>query len=722
VADLKFTTGFELPLIVSDSTRAVWVNDWRQARSGASYLQFRNQVSGTFPRVTTANNLLLASALTTVGDAIKVKARWFVRPMVASSGEVPIFSITKSTWYLVGALTAAGAIKTYNTGNGGAGGAGSTSTVVATLGEWNKIEVEAFAELTTSSLVTQNLSVTLTNASGQSETLTQNITYSFTNAGFADFSLFQTSGAGSFSNQTCWIDVDDFTFWATSQADVAGMGALPTQTHHALAFPTGAGSLQQWTNSWERTLHTQYSGVTIVDGQSTSASGQSSTFTLQTGAELGLSAGSTVGAITLYHTGTRASGSAINGIVDALTAAVTGSVGVTANVSRPWLTSFAGWTRSAFDAIEVGFQTSAAVAHTLNGVHAEVLHNGDTTPPHLLGTGGYQHKYVQYTGNGAYLQAVTGVGFRPQFLLFFAHTGGTSTSHPIAAIDGAPPGTSFVGGNGGIQDEAVATIDADGFSVVKGVANGLNESGVVYTVLCVRDDGNAVGGRRFLTGSVVPTPSGYAHAFPVTGFQADLLMLWPADSTAGQRQLLKTSSMGTTATPMLNAVPATDTIPSLDANGFTTGSGVQAASSTRPSWFVAWKTTDTAMAAAVQHGLVAASAVAQNVTLTGITIFQLWGRAKTPGNQPIWRRSGLHAGANSSQWPSAAANTTPNEFTALSGGAFTITGGALLSGTTDAIWVALAEAAVIAGVPPQYPFTPTLAQVGLVWVEAYLPD
>jgi hypothetical protein len=308
MADLKLSTGFEIPHLFTRNNACVWVNDWRMARSGCSYLSFRNESASTFPAVTTRTSLSFTGNLSTNGDTCRVKARWFVRPNALPSGDVPLFHLlgaANAAFRMSAILTSTGTVKIYNSGNG-AGGAGSTSTLAVAVGEWFRIEVVAFSSYTTGVTVTQNLSITITRHDGSTETLTQNITYSAFAAGFAGFYLFG-DGTTWMTNQSCWLDVDDLTWWGVSLGDVAGQGALPDHTYHALTFPRSQGALAQWTGSYEKAIHTHYPNQTIIDGQTTSATGQSTTFRFHPGADLGLGPTSTVGAVTLHFTGTRGS-------------------------------------------------------------------------------------------------------------------------------------------------------------------------------------------------------------------------------------------------------------------------------------------------------------------------------------------------------------------------------------------------------------------------------
>jgi hypothetical protein len=371
-----------------------------------------------------------------------------------------------------------------------------------------------------------------------------------------------------------------------------------------------------------------------------------------------------------------------------------------------------------YDTLEAGFVTTAAVAHTLFGCHLEVAHDGTPTLPHLQQSGGYRHIWINYTGTGSYAKAVTGVGFRPQFVMIFANGGATTpTGHPVVVFDGAPPGTAFGGGLHQLQDDLVASVDADGFTVIKGATNGMNESGVVYTALCVRDDGDGAGGRRFLTGCLVTSAAGRSHTFPVP-FTPTLLLIHGYEGSA-LRQVLKTSDMGATAVPMTNAVRATDIIPSLDVGGFTTGSNSMIATALTASWYACWKV-DAGMAAAIQHGVATATAGSRTVTLSGISIFQVFGGALAAANTPAWRQLGLHTGSDASLWTQAASGTTTLAINALSATAFTLPAGSVITASSDGAWVAFAETANI----PDDPIVidPDDIPVGLVWVEAYLPD
>ena len=115
----------------------------------------------------------------------------------------------------------------------------------------------------------------------------------------------------------------------------------------------------------------------------------------------------------------------------------------------------------------------------INGVDAKDLTAVTSAERIAIGT---------YTGNGSATQAITGVGFQPDYVTMYRQADGTNPLAPAVKsdVDGTKAGVPS--GNFQYEDDHIISLDSDGFTVgdgTGGVGNWLNLNTAVYTYIAL---------------------------------------------------------------------------------------------------------------------------------------------------------------------------------------------------------------------------------------------
>jgi len=106
------------------------------------------------------------------------------------------------------------------------------------------------------------------------------------------------------------------------------------------------------------------------------------------------------------------------------------------------------------------------------------------------GAGGAPNFFTgQYQGDNAATQAIVGIGFRPRYVLIWAHGGGGNNVTAWKTnidVANAELMTAALGFNWYVPD-MIVSLDANGFTVGDGtgIGNVLNTGGMTYTYVCM---------------------------------------------------------------------------------------------------------------------------------------------------------------------------------------------------------------------------------------------
>jgi len=92
---------------------------------------------------------------------------------------------------------------------------------------------------------------------------------------------------------------------------------------------------------------------------------------------------------------------------------------------------------------------------------------------------GCKIKTGTYTGDGSASLPITGIGFTPKEVLVVWKGAALETRHPFYRNDQFAAGLSISFYTGGILNNAIISIDTDGFTI--GNSDLVNTSGAVYT-------------------------------------------------------------------------------------------------------------------------------------------------------------------------------------------------------------------------------------------------
>jgi len=166
-----------------------------------------------------------------------------------------------------------------------------------------------------------------------------------------------------------------------------------------------------------------------------------------------------------------------------------------------------------------------------------------------------------YVGDGAASKAITGLGFRPKLVVVKGDT--ATNGHAMVRATSMSAAENLTNGT---QDQGIASLDADGFTVnltasVNGRTNVLGATYYWY----------AFGGDLVISGSY--TGNGVSGR-QVTGLAVTPVMLWVIRPLGGPH-CYRTSTMTATDLDFANSAGETDRIKSLDNAGFTLGADSQ---------------------------------------------------------------------------------------------------------------------------------------------------
>lgn len=686
--------------------------DVLKARSGNGCLREYRTTAGAGSTLLFTN--WPAMAAVTAGNQGKMRVRFFTRPFTPYSTAKPVLSLflgsnkfvgfsmhpdnTFTCWWFGGATILEGA----------------HSVNAAPTGDWNAwVQVDLTITLTeagASDVI--NASAALTFPNGNQETISINTTNNLGSFGMAAPELFDNiSIYGVSTNWTGDVYFDDFWMATATNADVATMPDFPAGTHVCLARITGQGADAEWTDNWAAASKQYISSSSTDDRQSVTGIGFKTSFTHQLASDLGITG--TVYGLMLQQeaTGLGASKFRIGG------ATVAGNGNLVSSLSTaPFYHDGTNLTPAQFDALQWGVESNhATTIHKLFGMNVEVLHDGLAKPPIYLTLGaGYRHKWVTFTGDLSVRKPVTGVGFRPTFVFIYPVNGNSGPAARSVAIPYSSAGA-----------QGILSMDADGFSV--GKSSVCNASGQVYAALCVRDDGLADGDTyvfHFRQGGL-----GSASAIEQFSHSAacrlQALFILPAEGASGAAPFLITTTLDPLAANLNGQAIPGNTGMTLDANGFHAGTSTSIHGGSELAMYWGWANTGE-VAAFLAVGVIPANTVDVVVPITTFVQPLYFVLARGSGNasaasvrlnEPVF--SGVTTCAT---WPDGDA-ALASRIIALDNTSFTIdgTGGTHLSASSACHWLAMAGADYTIEPEPEIESMPVGA-IGLIWIEAYLPD
>lgn len=201
----------------------------------------------------------------------------------------------------------------------------------------------------------------------------------------------------------------------------------------------------------------------------------------------------------------------------------------------------------------------------------------------------FQMQTGYYIGTGTDNLAITGVGFQPELVFIKDETanGNDGVNWKSSAMTGEISQT-LADADLDVSSDAIQSLDADGFTV--GTDADVNTENIRFVWIAFRgSDCTSTG--TFCVGSY--TGNGTSQS-PSTGFQPNYVGIKRAGSASSSTGVFKTSSMATNTTQTYDAnneVTNNTLIRTLDATGFTIGSGARVNTSTENYWFFAFKTT-----------------------------------------------------------------------------------------------------------------------------------
>lgn len=170
-----------------------------------------------------------------------------------------------------------------------------------------------------------------------------------------------------------------------------------------------------------------------------------------------------------------------------------------------------------------------------------------------------------YTGDGTDDRHITGVGFRPKFVMIKGDTSTASTSGGIAYIDSMTADNSFDMESGGsLTSNRIQSVTSDGFTI--GSSSTVNESGKSFYYVCI-------GGlsTNIKTGSYSGT--GSTQSITGVGFSPEMVLIKGTNTNVPYWRI---AAMGANLSSAFGASsPQLNRIQTLDADGFTLGSGTE---------------------------------------------------------------------------------------------------------------------------------------------------
>jgi len=721
--------GWEVMDSIGRGSNVFCMFDIQKARSGRGYLKMRRNTNGTLENLArhSGGGMQFAGAdLIQVGNQGQVRCRFYVRACMLPTVNMALWSFSSGCQNGIvlktdGTLTCLISLA----GDGDQGAATSVAVVAITdndYDKWYRLDYSCVISNVGSGAVdTIVASLTVTAPNGTSSTVGHNRTL---NLG----TPINISGAGFFDGLTAVgqadIDTDDLAVVAATNADVALADTLPVETRVGLILPSGQGSEAGWTGLWSRATKVVVDS-TLNNRQVSGSSGLRTTFTHgnQPAANWGMTSigGVMVTAIARGAAPTTPKFLVGGAAFDANTSVSTGLPG-----GSGWIyyCDFTTRTPAQLNALEFGLESTLAGVTDLYGIHMQVLYAGDAHSESERSTGGYKHKWMSWTGDGTEQRDITGVGFHPHAVLFctgLQAAGSVGMLWRLADMPGRKCWTSA----GGHEFESLADFHDDGFSI------GLDINGVGnrYVALCIRDDGDGEDGRVFYHGGVAhPSANTQVQTFGYSEpVQLDLLFV----TGIGCDAFIQTADFVATTSARMDTTTAltSDGIISRDTNGFTLGANTEFTEADDQRFWWGWKFTS-ALLGLVQVGKVVGQSAAAVVLTPGMNPYAVFLR----GSNTTLASKRFHeveyiGGVNSAVWISSPVTRT-NAVIALdsAGGNFTIQGGAGAgihlddAPVVDCYWIAFHQEAEVAP-PVEYQFDPdALVSIGLVWVEAFLPD
>lgn len=698
--------------------------DIQKARSGRGYWKgVAHTASGTSMRFNMGSPG--AAVASTVGTT--TVARFFLRVIDLPSADLEWWSINFTTFNNHGIIIRTdGKIVTFMS-TFGVENRGTPSTMALAEVTGNNFDRWYKFEITVTSVVQvgnddYTISCTITDPDGVSEVISQSVSK---NGGTtAAVPLFTSSSfqAGS-QNGTIELDLDDYLFIQASDGD-QGSAVLPAEDRVASFFPTSQGASAQWAGDWS------LAGNAVVGSAAQTAASAAlvTTFGHETVTQRGLGITS-IGGIRLSAVVTtpistitkfRYGGASVDGSAQS-TSAFPSTQALNINYCDISAISLA-----TFDTMEWGFESNHASSNNLWTFVAHVLYSGNAHSLRERSTGGYRHAVVEWTGDAVGSTRAITVGWCPHLVILLPLTAASGESLSMAYGD-LPQ--NLVTDAFGFQKATVfQSMNTTGFTV-KSPANG---SGHRWVAFCYRDDGDGLGGRILVHGSS-PKPGAetpIATVFGYGGANIAVNLLVAARLGSSGAVHFKTTTMPAGSSVQLNAASVflTDAITAFNANGFSLGAQANLTSATMGlMWFGFSLTNEIQTGIAI--GTIAPSDPNVQVTLAdGFDPYMVW--AKGDNSQTATKRldEAEYSGTDDNNWSAAGAFATGTGIRELTPAArtFTIAGGSASGKHLDASpavtchWAAWSRAAEV-GPPAEVDSFPD-SSVGLIWVEAFLPD
>ena len=210
----------------------------------------------------------------------------------------------------------------------------------------------------------------------------------------------------------------------------------------------------------------------------------------------------------------------------------------------------------------------------------------------------FQMQTGYYIGTGTDNLAITGVGFQPQLVLIKDDTGnGVDGVNWKSSSMSSEINSTLADSDADTTTDAIQSLDSDGFTL--GTDADVNTANIRFVWIAFRGSDCTSSG-TFCVGSY--TGDGTSSHAVSTGFQPNFVSIKRSGASTGTFQ---TSSMATDVSQIYDAnneVTNGTGIRTLDATGFTVGSGARVNTSSDTYWFYAFKTTSNAFAVGTYTG------------------------------------------------------------------------------------------------------------------------
>ena len=623
---------------VNGNARLVY--DARNARTGDCYLLLTEPVSVAALTRVSLEQPTTGLGPSVNGDLLQAKFRAFFYLEVLPSGTLPLISYGYNNAIgLAGSVLNANgtfACARYNAITG------ASSTAALVTGRWYRGDLTV-AWTKGAVNTTYNITFSVYEENG---TLVETVTivnglqsHTFPDGTDRSLTVPTLGGAGVVSKR---IRFDDF--WHS----IHGPGStpsFPTATRCTAALPTGQGVNAAWTGDWRtvRQVPRLDNGGAFTFEQTTTGTGNTTTFTHKTAAQLGLAGieGVRVWGRLKYTGGTNVNHDLLwNGV--AYPTLVNSST-YAGNVIAGYGHALGAMSNAAFDAAEFGARTSNGNSIQLGMSMIEVLHAGAGVPyASLLGDASFKLKVVAYAGTGA-IRTVTGVGFMPSVVLIKMGATGTNTAGALW-IAGQGTTSKDIDTNTWRSDK-ILSATADGFELSPDVR--VNAAGSDYVAICLQDGGQHVSGFFLKAGLYAPT--GTDGWDEILGIAPDFVLT--AGGTASVFR--NTDNSGDESFQMSGVTQVTNYIQALNADGAEFGTDLLVGSAASAE-FIPWIALRTGAPLAHLFKFGSVVGAGASGTITGIPFtphFVYAGKlANIAGRN--WRVVGFvdHTGTNSGAW------------------------------------------------------------------------